>query len=356
LEGDGMSDFERPPLTTLITQAQDDINGRLPGADSRLRRSVLGVFAKVWAGLTHGLYGNLIWLAQQLLPDTATGEWLARWASIWGLTRKAATNAAGAITVTGDDESVIPAGTQLQRSDGVLFVTTADVTFDGTTAVVAVTAVVAGAGGNTATGSSLTFVSPVVGVASSGTVNAPGIAGAGDEEGDEALRARLLARIRNPPQGGSKADYEAWALEVAGVTRAWVYPRHSGPGTVGLTFVMDGREDIIPTEDDIAAVVAHVEALMPVTPELLCFAPIPDDIDMTIELTPDTAPVRAAVIAQLEDLFSREAIPAGTIGLNKIKEAISLAEGETDHDLVTPSAAIVSAAGHIARLGTVTWA
>ncbi|EGF92413.1 baseplate J-like family protein [Asticcacaulis biprosthecium C19] len=351
-----MSDFERPPLTSLITQAQDDINGRLPGADSRLRRSVLGVFAKVWAGLIHGVYGFLAWLAQQLLPDTATGEWLARWASIWGLTRKAATSAAGAITVSGTITSVVPAGTQLQRSDGALFVTGAEVTLAGVTAVVQVTAVVAGAGGITTTGSSLTFVSPVAGVSSSATVNTPGIAAGTDEESDEALRGRLLARIRNPPQGGSKADYEAWALEVAGVTRAWVYPRHSGAGTVGLTFVMDGREDIIPTEDDIAAVVAHVEALMPVTPELLCFAPIPDAIAMTIALTPNTDPVKAAVLAQLEDLFSREAIPAGTISLNKINEAISLAEGETDHTLTIPAAPVVSATGHIARLGTVTWA
>ena len=46
--------FTRPTLTELIGRSQDDIDARLPGADSRLRRSAVGVLATVHAGAVHG--------------------------------------------------------------------------------------------------------------------------------------------------------------------------------------------------------------------------------------------------------------------------------------------------------------
>ena len=68
---------------------------------------------------------------------------------------------------------------------------------------------------------------------------AGGLAAGSDAETDESLRARVLRRIQKPPQGGAGYDYVAWALEVPGVTRAWVYPAEMGLGTVTVRFVRD---------------------------------------------------------------------------------------------------------------------
>lgn len=350
-----MSDFETPGLSAQVSQTQADINGSVPGADSRLRRSVLGYLGKAWSGLVYGLYRYAAKVADELFVDTAK-RLLARHGAIWGIPQKAATFATGPATLTGLNLAFVPAGTVLQRADQFRYQTTADVTFAGTTATAQLLALTPGAGGNAIEDTQLSFVSPVVNVNSAALVAADGLVGGNDIEDPEAWRGRILDRIRNPPQGGSRSDYVRWTLEVPGMTRAWVYPGWSGPGTVGVTFVCDDRDDIIPTSDDVAAVVAHITPLMPATAVLVAFAPIGDAQDMTILLTPNTDPVKAAVTAELRDLFRRAVIPGGTLALNTINEAISLADGETDHTLTTPVAPIVSAPGHIATLGTLSWA
>jgi hypothetical protein len=163
-------------------------------------------------------------------------------------------------------------------------------------------------------------------------------------------------RLRNPVRGGAASDYVSWALEVAEVTRAWVYENWNGLGTVKVLFVMDGRPDIIPTGDDVTLVAAHIAPLRPVCADVTVAAPIATPLDLTIHLVPDTTATRAAVSAELADLIAREAEPGGTILLSHIREAISLAAGETDHTLTVPSGNVTAAAGHISTFGTITWA
>ncbi len=95
--------FQRPSLTTLTGRAQDDLDARLEGADSRLRRSTLTALARTHAGAVHGLYALLTDNALQGLPDTATGDVLLRWAATFGVEPKAAEPATGPITLTGTD-------------------------------------------------------------------------------------------------------------------------------------------------------------------------------------------------------------------------------------------------------------
>lgn len=66
--------------------------------------------------------------------------------------------------------------------------------------------------------------------------------GGADIETEEDFRSRGLLAWQNPPQGGSDADYKKWALEVSGVTRAWVKRRLNGAGTVGV-YIMCDRND-----------------------------------------------------------------------------------------------------------------
>lgn len=344
----------RPTLSALIERVRSDIETRLPGADSRLRHSVLDVLVRTMAGAVAGLYGYLANVADQVIIDTASGDYLARHAAVWGVRRKAAVAAQASATATGTNGSAIPAGVELTRSDGAVFTTTAAATITAGSATIVVEAVDAGEASDLLVGTVLTFSTPVAGVNGTVSVIAATTAGAAEED-DDALRARLLARIRTPPQGGSQTDYVAWALAQSGVTRAWCYPGWLGAGTVGLTFVMDGRADPIPLEADVDIVQAALDELRPVTADLTVFAPNTVARNYTITVTPDTPAVRAAIEAELADFYRREAEPGGTIYLSREREAISLAAGEFSHELVAPVGNFTADPGELPVLGTVTF-
>lgn len=349
--------FIRPTLTELIGRAQDDIDARLPGADSRVRRSTLGVVATTTMGAVHGLYGYLDYLADQILPDRADKEHLERWAGVFSIGRKAATLSSGQVTVTGANGAVIEAGAVLQRAQGVEYVVQVRAVIVAGTASLTVAARSAGAASAAEAGAKLSFVSPVAGVNASGVVAGAGLTGGANEESDDLLRERVLARIRQAPAGGARHDYQRWALEVPEVTRAWVYPGWAGVGTVGVAFVLDGRADPIPTAGDVAAVRIYLSERAPVTADLVVFAPTPDPVNFTISgLIPGDQATKAAVEAELRDLLIREGEPGGTTLLSHIREAISQAAGEIDHVPLLPNANVESAPGHLPVLGAVTWA
>lgn len=347
--------FARPTLSQLVARLKDDVDARLPGADSRLSRSALGVLATTAAGAAHGLYGYLEYLADEVLPDTAT-EYLDRHASIWGIVRKGATLASGTATATGVNGSVIPQGAVLQRPGGLEYAVQEAATVAGGVATLTLAAKTPGVASVAEAGSKLTFVSPIAGVAAVALVDEEGLRGGAAEESDDLLRERLLARIRQRPEGGALHDYVRWATDVPEVTRAWPLPGWMGAGTVGLAIMMDGRVDPIPLEADVEAVQAYVEALAPVTADLVVFAPTPSPINFEITgLSPNNASVRAAVIAEIQDLLFREARPGGTILISHVRAAISQAAGEYDHVLVTPAANVVHDPNELAVLGTFDW-
>ena len=346
--------FSRPTLLDLINRTRDDIVSRLQNSDL-LRRSGSDVYARALAGAAHGLYGYIDWLSRQLIYDTAEAAWLERWASIWGIGRKAATSATGTITFTGSNGATIPSASVLVAYDGVLYSTSAIATISGGAAVVSVTASSAGAAGNRATGQTLTLQAPISGVTAGAVAGA--MTGGADIETDDSLRSRLLTRIKQPPQGGDKADYSAWALAVAGVTRAWVYPMELGAGTVTVRFMMDGTyTNGIPLSGDITTVANYIDPLRPVTASVTVLAPVAVPLNFTITgLNPSNADVKAAITSELTDLITREAIPGGTIYLSHLREAISIAAGEIDNVLTTPSANVTNTTGNISTMGTITW-
>lgn len=348
--------FTRPTLPQIIDRVKKDLEDKLTGGSPSLRRSVIAVFARVIAAASHILHGHLDWLYRQLFPTLADEENLLRWGSIWTVQRKPAEFAQLTLEFTGAIGSVIPAGHELQRSDGVLFTLDANLTFVSATETAQVTAAVAGENSNTDNGVLFQLVSPVVGVENEAEVTATVTSGV-DEEDIELYRDRVLQRIANPPQGGASADYVRWALEVPGVTRAFPFPLHLGIGTMGLSFVRDGdTPSIIPDAGEVATVQSYIDARRPITVDFTAFAPVALAVNFTIDLlSNDTAEIRAAVIAELTDLFAREASPGGTILISHIREAISIAAGETDHILTAPVANVVAPTGQLPIIGTFTW-
>lgn len=348
--------FTRPTLQQLIDRIAADIEARLPGADARTRRSNLAVLARTQAGAIHGLYGYLDFLSRQVMPDTAEAEILDRHASLRGVTRTPSTAATGNITLTGTNGIVVPTGTELQRSDGAKYKTTADATIASGTATAAVIASALGAAGNAVVGIVLTLTSPIAGIANTATVATGGLVGGTDQEKDADLLVRLMEKIQAPPHGGAKTDYVGWAKEVSGVTRAWCFPLEGGAGTVTVRFVRDNDPTIIPDAGEIAAVQSHLEEMRPATAAVTAAAPTDVPLNFTITLTPNTVAVQQVVQAELANLIFREAYPGATLLLSHIREAISIAAGETNHVLTAPAADVVYTASQIGTLGTITWA
>jgi len=347
--------FARPTLTELINRVITDISSRVTGVDSAvLRRSLLGVLGQSEAGAVHMLYGYLDWIAKQSIIDTAEKEYLERWAAIWKVIRKTSGFASGQYALSGTAGATILDGTIVQRQDGVQYKVLGDAVFGGGPLIVPILAIEAGEAGNFGTGLPIFLLSPIAGVQSTGTT-ATKIEGGVDVESDERLLARLLARIQQPPHGGAAFDYEQWALEVAGVTRVWVYPLQMGAGTVTVLFVCDEDVSIIPSPAKVAEAQAYIDARAPVTAEVFVAAPIADALNMTIKLAPNTAVVQNAVRAELEDLIDRDSAPGGKILISRLREAVSLAAGEDNNQIVTPTADVTHATGHMAILGTLTF-
>ena len=359
--------FNRPTLEQLKVRIQNDIKGTLD-ITALVRRSFLDVFGKVLAGLSHVLFGFLVFIEKQAFPDTATGAYLERWAAIWGVLRKLATFSQFQIDLTGTDGTTISATTIFKFGD-FEYTVDSDVDVAGGVATVDLTSVLPGDEYNLELGDTLTIQAAQAGLDPQGIVSA--ITNQAEAtESDDSLRARLIDRIQQPPSGGAANDYIQWAREIAGVTRAWVLPQHLGPGTVGVSFVRDADDPIIPDAAEIQEVFDYIETLRPVTANVTVFAPNVLTIDMEIALLPNTTEVQNAVIASLQDLILRDAalegsfkspgvINTGEILLSRINESISISQGEEDHNILTINtltpANIQPATNELPVLGTITW-
>jgi len=342
--------FETPSLPVLVSRTQSDLTG------DALRRSDAQVLARALSGTAYGLYGYLDWIVDQILPDTADEETLERIASLrLNQPRKAAQPSSGQAGFTAAALAAVDVDTVLQAGDGRTYkVTVGKTTIAGTNAV-SIEAVDAGVLGNADAGLVLTPVQPIEGVATTFTVLPPGLIGGIALESVESLRARVVRSYRVIPHGGSKDDYETWALECPGVTRAWCRRNYLGPGTVGVFFMRDGDADPIPDPSQLAEVWNYIDPLRPVTAELYVLAPVPVPVTYRIRLTPDTNAVRADVEAQLVDLHSREAGLGETLLLTHIAEAISSSTGETDHKLMSPVADVTVAPNQLLTFGGCIW-
>jgi uncharacterized phage protein gp47/JayE len=346
--------FERPTLNDLVTRIQADFVSRLDLVGAMLRRAMVAVFARVYAGAVHMLHGHLEYLGRQLFPDVSEIEFLERQASLFGLSRNAPDFGHYEVEATGTNGSVIPAGTRFNSSAGYEYESDAEVTISGGVATVAITALLAGTEPNLVEGAVLTFESPISNVDS--TVEVTSVVEDGtDEETDDELRTRLLERMTAPAHGGNEADYIAWAKEITGVTRVWVYPLELGPGTVLVRFARDDDASPIPDAGEVTEVQEHIDEEAPAHATVTVAAPVDAPQNFTLSITPDTSVMREAIEAELEDFILREGEPGGTLLISAIRTTIGSVPGLEDYTLTIPAADVTLAANQLPSMGTITW-
>ncbi|WP_419879770.1 baseplate J/gp47 family protein [Citrobacter braakii] len=375
--------FKRKTLSELRTENQQFMQAELEKVGALLRFGNLKVLADMDAGMAHLHYAYLDYIARQCTPFTSTDEWLAGWMALKQAYRKAATAARSPeAQIKGTSGRTLDAGAVINRADGYQYTTDAGVTIGSSgTATVAVTAVlpdiaedITGGGslGNADAGTILTLDANVSGIESTVTLIQPATGGA-DIEDEEDFRSRGLLAWQNPPQGGSDADYKKWALEVSGVTRAWVKRRLNGAGTVGVYIMCDrndnggfpvGTDGISQLEDwgavkatgDQLAVADHIYPQQTDTAIVFVCSPIKKVINVEISgiKNADSTTVQGIKDA-LTALFFDEANPdgSGKVYLSDINGSIGGVSGTTGYILNSPTANITFAVGEIPVLGGV---
>lgn len=179
-----------------------------------------------------------------------------------------------------------------------------------------------------------------------------------DSETSDALRARLLARLRDPPKGGSAGDFAAWALGIEGVSHAWVRPAWTGLGTVGVLFAADVAGEFSPdrTAQLLPTVQAALDARAPLSCTPIAVALSPFELNLSIKLSPLTEATREAVTEALRTWLGETAEPGGQLLFSQLRGVIATAKGVIDHRLCAPYSDLVIGKSKFPVLGDIAFA
>ncbi len=169
--------------------------------------------------------------ADQDMPDTAFGSGLDRWGEVLQLLRNEAIGSVGYIVTTSTTDILIAQGTQLVDESGLYYQVTVGGSFPSGSSV-QVNAISTGDGTNLAEGTTLRWINIPAYSADTAEVGTGGLVGGANAESDEPFRARILARIANPPSTGNWSHLAAIIEEATSLVRkAFVYPAAEGPST-----------------------------------------------------------------------------------------------------------------------------
>lgn len=192
-----------------------------------------------------------------VFPDTSAGEFLDRFVAAFNIERKAATKAVR----EGRFNREIPEGSRFTTVGDVplVFQTAGILSAEGGVYTYQMECETPGKDGNGYYGN-LIPVEYISGLemAELGAVLDSGA----DRETDASLRERFLARVRRPSTSGNVNDYYNWAMSVAGVGAARIFPLAEGPGTVKVVIASENRTAA--DESLISRAWDHIEEMRPI--------------------------------------------------------------------------------------------
>ena len=175
---------------------------------------------------------NAVIKADAQMPDSATGEDLERLAAIFDLEKQPAAGSVGLIQITTSATSPVVTGSELIDANGLRYAVSIGGNYDNGD-YIQIAAVDTGAATNKLEGDVLKWqVSPPY-ADERVTVGPGGLTNGIDDEDDEALRARVLARLQNPPGAGNWEHVaELGEKADARVQKTFVYPAVEGPASI----------------------------------------------------------------------------------------------------------------------------
>jgi hypothetical protein len=317
--------FKREPVAVILDRVYANYVSLFKPLDRTPRHNLLKVFASVDAGMLHQNLGDLDFLALQIFPDSAEGEYLREhWAS--RVTPLYAIAANGYVQVTGLPDRAVPAGLVFQAASGERYYNESSykIGADGSAAVY-VKAQNSGAQTNLAPGQKLTIVSSIPsGVDSEAVALDEGITGGADAESDEEYLARVLLWLRNPARYGKKGDWAAWAIDSSPeVTMAWEY-KNFGPFGALLIQVLGGSQmNGVRPVANIEEVTGYLNNVAPPvlftvrTPELIRLNP-----NVSLPPREDTWENRMTAASRMLAFLQLVAMPGVRVTAGSLREAI----------------------------------
>ena len=333
-------------MTAAFSQATGSEAGGSPDLAARL----YAVSAQIYA-----LYVQAGWVERQCFPQTAIGEQLDMHAQLRGLERKGASHAQGTIRFTADRAAgtgrEIPLGTVCMTGGMIRFVTTEAGTIPAgeTWADVPARAAEPGESGNVPAGTILSMAVAPVGVSRCSNP-APFTGGAG-EEGDEALRARVLETFRRMPNGANAAFYQQEALSFEEVAAASGTPRPGGTGSAGVAVATQAGT---PDEELLEAVEAHLQARREIAVDVQVRAPTVRTVDVTVRVAPAANQEKEAVLGRVEAAI-RAWSGGERLGKDVLRaelgEAVYHAGGVANYALLAPAADVAVEPDELPLLG-----
>ena len=369
-----------PVLRDVVARVQADIATEMASVggltasgaqDVYLRGTFARAAARALAGVATELYGFSARVLGELMPDSAIDWGVVRWARLLGVDRIPAQACEASVTVTFTGAGSQSSGSVLTRqSDGATYTLSATVSRGSAgTATGTVVADDAGAAADLDVGDALVFASPSTNVFGAAQVASVTTDGA-DEETLADLKTRVLARLATPPQGGTAADYEAWAQAYdSTIERVWVLTETPYLGAITVYFAIAGNNSaMVPSGGAATALQTELRAKAPVhSSELVTVtAPAGRSIEIDVSLSPDNATVQGYVEDNLRDVFrfwAGEMDGTGVVYEDDIRDAIrrgvkqySSSGSFTLNTIEGASPAdITLAAGVLPYLGTVTF-
>lgn len=279
-----------------------------------------------------------------IFPEWSYGEFLDHHAEDRRLFRKEAHAAFGHLTITGNENTVIPAGSLFSTAavngqPSVDYATLETVTIPETGAVtVEVQCTQTGTIGNTPANTVVLLGSNLFGITE--ITNPEPITGGTEEETDESLVLRIMEYDQSMGDNyvGSAADYKRWAESVEGVGNATIIPAQDTSGLV--TIILTDANGDPATEQLCTSVYNHImrpdnmyETLAPVNALLSVEPPTTMEICVkaTVELEDDATleSVREAFAAQLS-LYLPVAMNDGEIKYTRVAAALAATTGAND--------------------------
>ena len=275
-------------LEVLIAAA----SGRFPTKNLSRFRDFNKRLRVVALGLADASY-NLLQAQLDVMPDTATGEFVTRHGNIYGVAAKGAVGSAGdsVYRVFGDVGATVPnleplthapSGLQFEtRSSGVI---NAQGFLD-----VDIAAISLGIATNLEADQELQFDSTPVNLQQAGRI-LEDLENGRDTESEADHQARILDKIGRPRLGGARQDFEQWVTESAAfVSTAYVYPKRNGSGTVDLVALKSGRGTArLLSLGERTTVFDAVELLRPVTATIRVLEVVAEPTDVTFKVRPES--------------------------------------------------------------------
>ncbi len=292
--------------------------------------------ASGFASAVEGLYQYQQWGVRQQFADSADSVYLEHHCAMRGMGRKPAVVATGTLRVTGTSGSVMPAQTSFTVGAVEYVTTTAATVPVGGAIDVLAEALIAGVAGNQSENSAATLTSAPAGINTAAILLTMG-SGA-DGESDASLLGRYLDLLRQPPRGGSEADWKRWAEEVPGVQKAYVYPLRSGLGTVDVCITSSSG---VPSAQLIQAVIDHIDPLRPV--DMAAYnivAPTPQNVPVSAQVTLANGYALVSVTAVINTVLATyfaNLAPGESAIRSRIESLISEVDGVLDRTVSLPT-------------------